>query len=67
MAQDNGGGASLLAYSARPQQAALHADETRFKVIVAHRRFTLAIRASNGRVAATARDSSIRLPAWPAA
>src|SRR5262245_66097176 len=29
----------LLGYRPRPQQAALHADRTRFKVIVAHRRF----------------------------
>ena len=33
------GGGSALAYRPRPQQAALHADRTRFKVIVAHRRF----------------------------
>jgi phage terminase large subunit len=34
-----GGGRPRLPYAARAQQAALHADRTRFKVIVAHRRF----------------------------
>ena len=36
---DAGGGPALLGYSARPQQAVLHRDRARFKVIVAHRRF----------------------------
>ncbi|HZF34541.1 MAG TPA: terminase family protein [Candidatus Angelobacter sp.] len=39
MAQAGTGDRAALAYRARPQQAALHRDGTRFKVIVAHRRF----------------------------
>jgi len=34
-----GGGRPRLPYAARAEQAALHADRTRFKAIVAHRRF----------------------------
>jgi hypothetical protein len=39
MAHGKAGDAWLMGYRPRPQQAALHADRTRFKVIVAHRRF----------------------------
>jgi phage terminase large subunit len=39
MAQASTGDRAALAYRARPQQVALHLDRTRFKVIVAHRRF----------------------------